>query len=206
MGISEALASVAVQFIGALGYPSVFILMVLESMVVPMPSEAVMPFAGWLIADGRFGWAGVMAASVAGSLVGSALSYAAGYYGGRPFVRKFGKFFFLNEEHLDKAHRFFERHGAVTVFVCRFVPVIRHLSSIPAGFARMHFGLFLALTMAGAGIWNAFLAYVGTLLQQHWNSIMRYSSLIDIAIVLALLAALALFVARQLRARRAQRP
>ncbi len=199
MGLTETIAAIAVQFIQTTGYASVFFLMILESIVFPMPSEAVMPFAGWLIATGTFSWPLVVLFSTLGSIVGSLLSYAAGYYGGTPFVRKFGRFVFLNEHHLEVTHRFFTSKGAITILICRFIPVVRHLISVPAGFAKMNIWVFAGLTILGAGIWNSFLAWAGTILQAHWATIMKYSYIIDYVIVALLLGVVVWFVARQVR-------
>jgi membrane protein DedA with SNARE-associated domain len=199
MGLTQAIAELAVQFIQSTGYASVFILMIMESMVLPMPSEAVMPFAGWLISTGHFNWPLVVLVSTLGSIVGSLLSYAAGYYGGKPFIRKFGKYVFLNEHHLNATHRFFNQRGAVTILICRFIPVVRHLISIPAGFAKMNIWLFSGLTILGAGLWNSFLALVGTILQAHWDTVLKYSHIIDYAIVAILAGVVVWFFVRQIR-------
>jgi len=203
MGLTENLAAFAVHFIQSTGYASVYILMILESLVVPMPSEAVMPFAGWLISTGEFTWPLVILCSTLGSITGSLLAYAAGYFGGKPFVRRFGKFVFLNEHHLEFTHQFFSKRGALTILVCRFIPVVRHLISIPAGFARMNIWLFSGLTILGAALWNGFLAWVGTVLQSHWDEVMKYSKYIDYAIVAVLIACVAWFVVRQVKKSRA---
>ena len=199
MGISETIAGLAVQFIQNTGYVSVFILMVMESMVIPMPSEAVMPFAGWLIADGVFTWPAVILISTVGSVVGSIISYSIGFYGGKPFVAKFGKYLFLNNEHLEKTQLFFDRRGGLAVLICRFVPVVRHLISIPAGVARMNIWLFLIYTTIGACIWNTILTFSGTVLQKNWGSILKYSKYIDWLIVLLLATLLMLFIIRHIR-------
>jgi membrane protein DedA with SNARE-associated domain len=197
MGISQFIASHATAFIDATGYVSVFVLMVLESMVFPIPSEAVMPFAGFLIVTGRFTLAGVIAASTPGSLVGSLLSYAMGRYGGEPFFRRFGKYFLLDMHELEATQRFFQKRGQITIFVCRFIPVVRHLISIPAGVGRMPLLPFVVYTAIGAGLWNAILTVAGMLLKQNWEAIMKYSHTIDIVVLAVLLALVAVFAYRQ---------
>lgn len=186
MGITQWIANTAVAFISATSYPGVFLLMVLESMVFPIPSEAVMPFAGFLIVDGQFTFTGVIIASTLGSLVGSLLSYAMGYYGGKPFIKKFGKFFLLDTHDLKITEKFFDKHGELTIFISRFIPVIRHLISIPAGLGKMNLVKFSIYTVLGAGLWNAFLTYVGYKLKENWSQVMTYSHTIDIVVVVIL--------------------
>ena len=150
MGITEHLVTYITQCIAAGGYPVVGLLMMLESMVFPVPSEAVMPFAGFLVTDGTFSFWAVVLVSTLGSLIGSLLSYAIGRYGGRVFLQTWGKYFLLNEHHLDATDTFFKGHGAPTIFIARFVPVVRHLISIPAGIARMNLTTFSLYTVLGA--------------------------------------------------------
>lgn len=183
MGITEWIAATAVGIIGASGYPGVFFLMLLESMVFPVPSEAVMPFAGFLIVDGKFTWTGVILASTLGSIVGSLLSYAIGYYGGKPFIEKFGKYLLLNTHHLEISERFFAKRGQITILISRFIPVVRHLISIPAGFGKMNLWTFSVYTIIGAGCWNAFLTWVGFELKNNWAEVMTYSHIIDLVVV-----------------------
>jgi membrane protein DedA with SNARE-associated domain len=183
MGITEWIASTATAFIAATSYPGIFLLMVLESMVFPVPSEAVMPFAGFLIVDGRFTFTGVIIASTLGSIVGSLASYAMGYYGGKPFIKRFGKFLLLDVHDLAITEKFFDKHGELTIFVSRFIPVIRHLISIPAGIGKMNIVKFLIYTTLGAGLWNAFLTYVGYKLKSNWAEVMKYSHVIDLVVV-----------------------
>lgn len=206
MGISEFVANHATNFIDATGYVSVFALMVLESMVFPIPSEAVMPFAGFLIVTGRFTLAGVILVSTLGSIVGSLLSYAMGRYGGEPFFRRFGKYFLLDMHELEATQRFFQRRGQITIFVCRFIPVVRHLISIPAGAGRMPLLPFIVYTAIGAGLWNAILTVAGMVLKQNWEEIMKYSHTIDIVVLVVLVALVAVFVHRHWNRRRALRP
>jgi membrane protein DedA with SNARE-associated domain len=170
--------------------------MVMESMVFPVPSEAVMPFAGFLVATGRFSMAGVIAVSTAGSIVGSLISYAMGAWGGEPFFRRFGKYFLLDMHELEMTQRYFGKHGQATILTCRFIPVVRHLISIPAGVGRMPLLPFLAFTTIGAALWNAILAVAGMALKHNWEAIMRYSHVIDIVVLAVLVALVGIFVYR----------
>ena len=186
MGITEWIAKTAVAIIAATSYPGVFFLMMLESMVFPVPSEAVMPFAGFLIADGTFTFTGVIVASTLGSIAGSLLSYAIGFYGGKPFIERFGKYLLLDKKDLALTEKFFAKRGELTIFISRFIPVIRHLISIPAGIGKMNLTKFSIYTVLGAGMWNAFLAYVGYKLKNNWSEVMKYSHTIDIVVVAVL--------------------
>ena len=186
MGITEFLVEYIVAFIQSTGYASVFILMMLESMVAPVPSEAVMPFAGFLIESGQFTFAGVIFVSTLGSIVGSLISYYMGYFGGRPLVERFGKYLLLDKHHLDLTEKYFQKKGDITILICRFIPVVRHLISIPAGMGKMNVVKFSIYTIIGAGIWNAFLTYVGIKLKSNWNEVLKYSSIIDIVVVIGL--------------------
>lgn len=202
MGITEAVASFATHLIGKLGYISVYLLMTMESMVLPVPSEAVMPFAGFAIAEGRFSFFMVIAMATLGSITGSVLSYLIGAYGGYPVVKKYGKYLLLDEKDLENTDRFFNRYGSITILVSRFIPVVRHLISIPAGIARMKFVPFLLFTIIGATAWNSFLAWVGFILRQNWGEVMKYSRIIDIVVVLLIVALVVAFVVRHLRHRK----
>jgi len=199
MGISAFIASHATNFIDTTGYVSVFLLMVLESMVFPIPSEAVMPFAGFLITTGRFSLFGVVVASTLGSIVGSLISYAMGAYGGVPFFRRFGKYFLLDMHELEATQRYFQKHGQVTILTCRFIPVVRHLISIPAGVGRMRLLPFVIFTTIGAGLWNTALALAGAALKQNWEAVMKHSHAIDVAVLIILAALAAAFFVRHWR-------
>lgn len=183
MGITQWIANTAVAIIAATAYPGIFFLMVLESMVFPVPSEAVMPFAGFLIVDGQFTFTGVIIASTLGSIVGSLLSYAIGFYGGKPFISRFGKYLLLNNHHLEISENFFSRYGDITILIARFVPIVRHLISIPAGFGKMNLLKFSIFTIIGAGLWNAFLTWVGYTLKSNWAEVMKYSHVIDLVVI-----------------------
>jgi len=193
MGITETLLHYNTAIIQHLHYVGIFILMTLESMVAPVPSEMVMPFAGFLIVTGDFDWVGVMVASGLGSIVGSLLSYGMGVLG-EPVVLRYGRYLFLNVHHLEWTKTFFARYGKITIFIARFIPVVRHLISIPAGLARMPLGPFILYTAVGASLWNGFLTYLGVRLKQNWYLIQKYTHVLDYVVVVCLLAALAYFV------------
>lgn len=162
------------------------VLMGLESMIAPVPSEVVMPPLGFLVQQGQYGWPEAIAATSIGSLCGSLISYWLGAIGGKPLVMKVGKWFLINEEHLDLTTRWFSRYGAATVFICRFIPVVRHFISIPAGMAKMKLWKFCLYTIIGATMWNTILLYVGYKLKEHWKIIEDYRKPIDIAVVIGL--------------------
>ncbi len=199
MGLTAFIATFATQLIEKLGYPSVFILMVMESMVFPVPSEAVMPFAGFLIVQKSFTFWQVIVVSTLGSIVGSLISYAIGYYGGMPFVKKFGKYALLDVKELEATEKFFKKRGEITILICRFIPVVRHLISIPAGIGKMNILTFSIFTIVGAALWNAFLTYVGYILKNNWAEVMKYSHIIDIVVVIFLAGLVGLYVLRHLK-------
>jgi membrane protein DedA with SNARE-associated domain len=202
MGITEALSVFGTHVIGSIGYVGVFLLMIAESMVLPVPSEAVMPFAGFVVAEGTMSWAGVVASATFGSIAGSLIGYAIGKFGGRPFLARFGKYFLLDPEDLAATDRFFQRRGSLTILVSRFIPIVRHLISIPAGMASMKLVPFCAFTIIGAGLWNAFLTWCGFALKSNWTVVMRYSHWIDIGVIVVLGGLLVLYVARHVVRRR----
>lgn len=199
MVLAEFIAQYATALIDALGYFGVFILMVLESMVFPVPSEAVMPFAGFLVANGTFTFVMVVIVSTLGSLVGSLLSYFIGRYGGRPFIDRWGKYLLLNHHDLDKTDEFFKKRGEVTIFVCRFIPVVRHLISIPAGIGEMNLFRFSVYTVLGAGLWNAFLTWLGMVLKNNWDTVMKYSQILDVLVIVVIIVGLIYFYKKHVK-------
>ena len=176
------------------GYFGLFMLMALESMIAPVPSEVVMPFAGYLVLQGRFNFWIAALISGLGSVFGSLVSYYMGAYLGRPFVLKFGKYLLLEEEHLEWTEKWFKRQGEKTIFISRFVPVVRHLISIPAGIAKMSMQKFLVYTFAGATVWNLILLYAGFKLGEHWDKIHEFSKELDIIFVIAVMMFFVYFV------------
>jgi membrane protein DedA with SNARE-associated domain len=188
MGLTESLCYYNTLFINQCSYGGVFLLMALESMIAPIPSELVMPFAGFLIFTGHFDVVPVMLASTLGSITGSLLSYGMGMLG-EPVVLRYGRYLLLNPHHLEWTQNFFNRHGGKTIFICRFIPVVRHLISIPAGLARMPLIPFILYTAVGATLWNGFLTYLGVRLKENWRIIQQYTHILDYFVVAGLIAA-----------------
>jgi membrane protein DedA with SNARE-associated domain len=157
----------------ALGYPGIVLLMAIESSVLPLPSELVMPPAGYLASRGHMsaGWA--IAAGTLGSVLGALLNYLLAVFVGEPVLRRYGKFVLVSERSLDRTEAFFRRHGEISTFIGRLLPVIRHLISIPAGMSRMALGRFVAFTALGAGLWCAILTYLGWLIGRHGGDVAR---------------------------------
>ncbi len=197
--MTEILINHVVNWIGISGYAGLVVLMALESMVAPLPSEAVMPFAGFLIFEGRFSFHEVILFSTIGSIIGSVISYYAGLYGGRPFVSRFGRYLLLDLHDLELTESFFNKYGDKTIFFSRFIPVVRHLISIPAGAGEMKLGKFALYTAIGAGLWNSFLAYTGFRLKSHWETIRHYSQIVDIVVLIVLLIGISYFVYRHIK-------
>lgn len=201
MWITEFLATYITAFIHQTWYITVFLWMVMESMIFPVPSEAIMPFAGFLIATKQFSLRAVIIVSTAGSIVWSLISYAIWYYGGKPFIRKFWKYFLLDQEELESTEHFFKKRWSITIFICRFIPVVRHLISLPAGMGKMNLTKFIVYTLVGAGLRNTFLAVVGKILKENREEVMQYSSIVDIVVLVILVGIVARFVYRQVSKR-----
>jgi len=172
------------QIIQTLGYSGVFVLMLAESTLLPIPSEGVMPFVGYLTAQGNFNLILVLAVATIGTIIGSLISYYIGKYLGKPIVSKYGKYFFIKEKELDDAEKWFEKHGEKTIFICRFIPVIRHVVSLPAGAAKMKRRKFIFYTALGGLIWNGILLYAGIVLEKNWNAILAYTQYIDAFVII----------------------
>ncbi len=167
--IIEILSAFIVATISTLGYAGVVLLMAIESACIPLPSEIIMPFSGYLVYKGQFNlwWVGV--AGAFGCVVGSWVAYYAGLYGGRPFIEKYGRYVLLSRHDLDLADRWFARYGEVIVFASRLLPVVRTFIAFPAGVARMNMTRFTVYTFLGSLPWCLGLAYVGQVLGEQWD-------------------------------------
>jgi membrane protein DedA with SNARE-associated domain len=191
--ILSTLSALIIGVISKAGYGGIVALMAIESACIPLPSEVIMPFSGYLVSQGRFSLLWVATAGALGCNLGSALAYAVGYYGGRPMVRKFGRLIWMSEHELDAAHSFFERWGDITVFVARLLPVVRTFIALPAGVARMPQLRFHAYTFLGSWPWCFALAYLGMKAGEHWDYLRAYFHRFDAVIGAAILVAVILF-------------
>ena len=150
-----------VDIIGTMGYPGIVFLMFIESTFIPLPSEIVIPPAGYLISQNKMSWTGVILSGTVGSLLGALFNYAIAVYLGRPFILRYGKYFGVSQKHFFKGEKYFLKHGNISTFIGRLVLGIRHYISFPAGLCRMHLAKFCFYTAAGAAIWVGVLAYIG---------------------------------------------
>jgi membrane protein DedA with SNARE-associated domain len=168
--------------ISQIGYFGVFVLMIFESACVPIPSEIIMPFSGFLVSLGKFNLIWVTIAGALGNLAGAVITYTIGYYGGRPFVLKYGKYFFIKEKEVHHAEKFFEKWGDFAVFIARNLPVIRTFISLPAGVAEMNFPKFALYSFVGSIPWCFALTYIGFMLGANWMIIRKYGDILDIIV------------------------
>ena len=188
-------------------WPGVVALMAIESACIPLPSELIMPLAGWmLIKEKSLTAIYTLVAGAYGGLgntIGSAVAYAVGMWGGRPFLEKYGRYILVSRRDLDQADRWFNKRGRWTVFASRLLPVVRTFISLPAGIARMNFINFLIYTFIGSFIWSTGLAYGGYLLGEHWEQLRSIMRPFDPVIGALLIALIALYIYRHLRHNRA---
>jgi membrane protein DedA with SNARE-associated domain len=197
--IIDPIVTFCTNLIGHWGLPAVFVLMLLESACILIPSEATMPFAGFAVSQGHLSLFGIVVAGVAGNLCGSLISYAVGYYGGRPFVERYGRYVLLRPHHLVLAERFFARYGPITVAVARVVPIVRTFISLPAGFGRMPFWKFTAYTVVGCVPWVLALGVIGEKLGSNWEKIRPLLHYLDYAVVVAVVMLVAWAIVRRRR-------
>ena len=192
--IIAGLSGFIISVISAGGYLGIVALMAIESACIPLPSEIIMPFSGYLVSQGRFSLFWVATAGAIGCNLGSALAYVIGYYGGPPMVRKFGRLLWLTEHELEIAHSFFERWGNITVFVARLLPVVRTFIALPAGVARMPQVRFHLYTFLGSWPWCLGLAYLGMKAGEHWDYLRSYFHRFDAVIAAAIVIVAFLFI------------
>jgi membrane protein DedA with SNARE-associated domain len=167
--IIEILSGFIVATISAMGYSGVILLMAIESACIPLPSEIIMPFSGYLVSTGQLNLWAVAVAGAVGCVLGSLVAYWVGMYGGRPVIEKYGRYVLLSTHDLDIADRWFANHGEAIVFVSRLLPAIRTFIAFPAGVARMNLKRFIIYTFAGSLPWCLGLAYIGQKLGEQWN-------------------------------------
>jgi membrane protein DedA with SNARE-associated domain len=194
----DPIVEAGTDFISSTGVSAVFILMALESACLPVPSEAIMLFAGASVADGELTLFGVVVAGVLGNLAGSWAAYAAGYYGRLELLEK-NRLIHISHRHLEWADRWFERYGSATVLFTRMLPIIRTFISLPAGIARMPFWRFTALTLIGCIPWVLMLALIGRSVGENWEQWRDHLHYVDYAVIVAILAGGAYLLIRRRR-------
>ncbi len=182
------------------GYGGVFLWMTLESACIPIPSEAIMPFAGKEIASGRFNMHALAFVGAFANLFGSIIAYWVGAVGGRPFINKYGKFFLIRNHDVDMADRWFDKHGDATVFWTRMMPIVRTFISLPAGISKMNFPKFCVYTFVGALPFCYLLTYAGMKLGENWTTVSTYLHKADAVVLVILIVLFGLWLKRHLGA------
>ncbi len=192
------LASLIINIISTSGYFGIVVLSALESACVPIPSEVIVPFSGYLAGIGKFSFLAVVLWATFGNLFGSLIAYAVGYFGGRPFIRRWGKYVFLREEELERADVWFKKYGSPAIFFSRMLPIVRTFISLPAGIGRMNLTKFVAYTFLGALPWNFALVYLGLKFGENWKDLEVYFRKFDYVILVVLLLGIGWWVRRHL--------
>jgi membrane protein DedA with SNARE-associated domain len=193
----EWLSNLVIGMIKASGYGGVFFTMAIESACIPFPSEVIMPFAGFVVSEGKMTlWAITMAGAL-GNLFGSIVAYLVGAYGGRPFLERYGKYLLISRKKLEIADRWFNKYGSKAVFFSRMMPIIRTFISLPAGIARMNFIKFCIYTFVGALPWCLLLGYLGVLLGPQWEKMRPYFHILDIVVAVCIVGAVIYLVVRR---------
>jgi membrane protein DedA with SNARE-associated domain len=200
--VLEILARFVIDTISASGYLGIVILMGIESACIPLPSEIIMPFSGYLVFRGDFELFRVGLAGAFGCVVGSVPAYYLGLYGGRPLVERYGKYVLISHRDLDTADRWFDRYGDWAIFFSRLLPVVRTFISFPAGVARMNFCRFVAYTFIGSFPWCLGLAYVGMKLGENWDTLGVYFHRFDIVIGIVIALGVLYYVWHHLKGRK----
>ncbi|GIK39732.1 MAG: DedA family protein [Chloroflexota bacterium] len=189
------------QMIITLGYTGIIVAMFLESLFPPIPSELLMPFAGFLASQGHLSFSGIVLAGTAGSLLGALTLYYLGQYVGEPlirtFIRRYGHYLFMAERDLNRSLDFFERYSESIVFLGRFIPLVRSLISVPAGMNRMPLGRFVFFTALGSGLWNGLMSYIGVILGENWAELLIFVKQYEILVVATLVALILFFVLKR---------
>ena len=193
------LAGFVIAFISRWQYAGIAVLMGIESACIPLPSEIIMPFSGYLVFQGTLNLWLVALAGAVGCVAGSWIAYAVGAWGGRPLIERYGKYLLISHSDLDMADRWFQRHGDITIFVGRLLPVIRTFIAFPAGVTRMPLWRFTLYTLVGSFLWCLGLAWIGMKLGQHWDTLGVWFHRFDAVIVGLFAIALIAYVWRHVR-------
>jgi membrane protein DedA with SNARE-associated domain len=199
--VTNSIIDALTRLIGNHGFPAVLGLMTLESACIPVPSEVIQLFAGYLVSLHRMGFAAAVTAGVLGNVIGSWISWSVGYYGGRPFIERWGRYIHVTPARLDTAHGWFERHGEITVLVGRCVPLIRTFISLPAGVARMPFWRFTLFTVLGCVPWVLGLTLLGYEVGPSWERWRHRLEYLDYIVATAIIVAIVYLFVRARRRR-----
>lgn len=178
--ILKPIIDFVISFISTLGYPGIFLLSILESALIPIPSEIIMPFSGFLVSNGTFEPVSVVLAGTFGNLVGSILTYYLGIKAGRAFILRYGKYILFKKSHLEFTEELFQKYGDKISFFCRLLPAIRTYISLPCGVGKTNFVKFSIYTFLGSLIWNLMLTYVGIIFGHNWENIDKYAIYLDV--------------------------
>jgi membrane protein DedA with SNARE-associated domain len=197
--IIETLSNFIISVIEQLGYAGVFVGMTLESVGLPIPSEVIMPFAGYVVWEGGLTLIGITVAGTLGCLAGSLIAYYIGLWGGRPLLERYGKYVLISKRELDLADKWFDKYGDRAVFVSRLLPVVRTYISFPAGIVNMDVKKFSLYTVLGSLPWCFALAYIGVLLGPHWEDIKGLFRYLDIVVIVGIIALVAYLIYRRER-------
>lgn len=168
--------------------------MIAESALIPIPSEVIMPFSGYLVSSGKFNVVYVIMAGSIGNLVGSLVAYYIGIRLGREFILRYGKYVLLRKSHLELTESYFKKYGDRSTFISRMLPAVRTYISLPAGVAKMNLKKFIIYTLIGSIIWNSALTYIGIQLGQQWKNILHYSNYFDGIVVIGVIVAIVIFL------------
>lgn len=194
--VIEKLSIFIIAGISMLGYGGIVVMMAIESACIPLPSEVIMPFSGYLVFTGRFNLWMVAVAGALGCNLGSAIAYYLGSHGGRPLIERYGRYVMLSHKDLEWADRWFEHYGDATVFFSRLLPIIRTFIAFPAGVVRMGLLRFHLYTFAGSFPWCLLLAYAGMKLGQRWSSLKVYFHRMDLVLAILIVLGLMIFLKR----------
>ena len=197
--ILDQITQFIISTISNSGYFGIFLLMVAESALIPIPSEIIMPFSGYLVSTGKFDLGLVIFAGSFGNLVGSLVAYYLGIKLGREIILRYGKYIFLKKNHLDFTEFYFSKYGDKSTFVGRLLPAVRTYISLPAGLAKMSVRKFIFYTFIGSVVWNTVLTFVGINLGENWGSIQKYSHYFDAIVIIGVIIGIIFFLKIKLK-------
>ncbi len=199
-------SSFIVNIISTLGYPAITVLMALESACIPIPSEIIMPFSGYLVFAEKFSFLSVVIWGTIGNLIGSIIAYFVGFFGGRPLIKKYGKYILISDHDLNLAEKWFKKYGNISVLFSRMLPVIRTFISLPAGITKMPFGKFVFYTFSGSLPWSFVLTYAGVIMGERWSDIEIYFRKFDWLIVILVISLIGWGISKKLKIKENEKP